>query len=495
MNKPTLYLFPDTNLFIQCRPLADVDWSEWNGFEVHLIVCRPVQREIDDLKNRRNDRVSRRARATSSIFKQIITSKSDYKLVRKADPQVRLYLQGASQPSKELEGKLNYNKTDDEIIGYLHKYKQDNPDADARLLTHDAGPMMTAESLKIQFYPIKNEWIMPPENNESEKEIAQLKSQVERFEKSEPQFNLQFEGARGLKLGSIEYTKFEPLTSDEISSCIHSLKERFPPAQDFGPQEDDEDEEQPTGIARIFAMKRVFIPASDEDIRDYKDKQYPDWLKACEDMLSTLHEVLQKGVGQPGFTIIAENVGSRPGRDSLIEIEAKGNFTIRPSEGDGDSTDQAKQRLKLPLPPSPPRGKWVSAMSLNIPLDNPFDNVPPDGENFSLLPSLPDNSHRDPDKFYFKPGRPNAPTKLFRLECERWRHGIGAARFNTEIIVDPDAEEIQGTIECRIHAGNLTNSVRESIPVRGSVVRVSAADCAHSLVRDLLERGKQSNVL
>jgi len=53
-----LHLFPETNVFIQCRPLDELDWSAWAGFyEVHLVVCRPVQREIDNQKNRGNDRV------------------------------------------------------------------------------------------------------------------------------------------------------------------------------------------------------------------------------------------------------------------------------------------------------------------------------------------------------------------------------------------------------------------------------------------------------
>ena len=34
-----LYLFPDTNLFIQCRPLSELGWDRWGAFdEIHLIV-------------------------------------------------------------------------------------------------------------------------------------------------------------------------------------------------------------------------------------------------------------------------------------------------------------------------------------------------------------------------------------------------------------------------------------------------------------------------
>jgi integrase len=57
-----LYLFPDTNLFIQCRPLEQLDWSYFGSFEeLHLIVSRPVHKEIDYRKNKGNDRVGTRA--------------------------------------------------------------------------------------------------------------------------------------------------------------------------------------------------------------------------------------------------------------------------------------------------------------------------------------------------------------------------------------------------------------------------------------------------
>lgn len=407
----------------QTRPLThrtshleNLDWSEWNEFEVHLIVCRPVQKEIDNLKNSRNGRVSKRAHATSGLFRETISSKSEYKLVQKAGPQVKLYLQGPSLPSKKLKDVLDYNKTDDEIIGYLHEYMQENPDADAKLLTHDTGPMATAKYLGIPFIRIRDEWIRPPENNESEKEIARLKNQVELLKRSEPQFKLKFVGARGSKLDSIKYAKFEPLTSDEIDSYILSLKERFPPAQYFGSQESTE--EQPTEIA-FDVMKGVVFPVLNKDVHDY-EKQYRDWLKDCEDRLSPLHKVLQIVAGRPGFIISVENVGSRPGMDSLIEIEAKGNFTILPSGGDENSADQVKQHLKLPLPPSPPQSILEAHLSLDTSLANTF----PDIEN--LLSRLTHDSHRDPDEFYFKPDRPDAPTKSFRLECKRWRHGVGA---------------------------------------------------------------------
>ena len=92
----TLFLFPDTNIFIECKPLADLDWSDWKEFpEIHLVVCRPVQREIDQQKNRGNDRVGQRARAANGLFRKIIQSGQDHELVKGSSPAVLLYLGGS----------------------------------------------------------------------------------------------------------------------------------------------------------------------------------------------------------------------------------------------------------------------------------------------------------------------------------------------------------------------------------------------------------------
>ena len=85
-----LHFIPDTNLFIQCRRLEELDWSIWAEFdEIDVIVCRPVQREIDNQKSKGNDRIGKRARAVHSLFREIITSDNDHKLIRKSKPQVK----------------------------------------------------------------------------------------------------------------------------------------------------------------------------------------------------------------------------------------------------------------------------------------------------------------------------------------------------------------------------------------------------------------------
>ena len=170
MGEKILYLFPDTNLFIQCKQVRDLDWSEWSEFsEIHLIVCRPVTREIDDQKTRGNSRVAQRSRSTYQLFGPLAEDEQDFLVINDSAPMVKLMLEGLGQPSPELKEVLNYNKTDDEIVGCLHRFRQENPDVDARLLTHDRGPMLTARSLGLPCVPIMETWLLPPEQNQAEK--------------------------------------------------------------------------------------------------------------------------------------------------------------------------------------------------------------------------------------------------------------------------------------------------------------------------------------
>ena len=131
-------------------------WSVWAEFdEVHLIVCRPVQREIDNQKGKGDDRIGRRARQAHSQFREIILSENGLKLIRETRPQVRLLVEPSYLPNPALADRLDYTKVDDEIVGCVHAHMELNPESDTRLLTHDSGPMASARMLSVPFVPFQ----------------------------------------------------------------------------------------------------------------------------------------------------------------------------------------------------------------------------------------------------------------------------------------------------------------------------------------------------
>ena len=238
MSGSVVYLFADTNLLIQCRALEELDWSAWNEFdEVRLIVSSPVLREIDYRKNKGNDRIGKRARAASAMFREILDG--GYKLVRDRGPCVKLSVEPQHRHSKDIEKHLNYQERDDQLIGIVYEFAKRNPGTEVCLLTHDTTPLYTAKGLRLAADVIPDEWLLPPENTESEKELAALKAENARLKKAEPYFAIQCLDGAGAEIERYEaaFTWFKPLTDAETNALMQHLKERFPLETDFGPRE------------------------------------------------------------------------------------------------------------------------------------------------------------------------------------------------------------------------------------------------------------------
>ena len=429
MTDHNLVLFPDTNLFIQCKPLEELDWSEWKNFaEVHLRVCRTVTREIDDQKPRGNSRV--------------------------------------------------------------HKFRQDNPHVDTRLLTQDRGPMMTARHLELPYVQIREDWLLQPENDDSEKEIIQLRNRVAQLEKAEPRFKIEIVGEDGKTLErlEVEHLIYEPLPDSEIDTLVESLTNQLPMRTNFTPGEPAEDEKGIT--AREWLDRKDAIgPPKDEDIAKYRDQDYPNWTRQCRMILSDLHKELQREVGQPTFEIAVTNEGTRPGNDALVVVNATGNFKICPPPYKGESDEDSEGELALPRPPRPPVGPQAQSSSHRIlgvsgilKSLSPF-NIGP----IHLPPPIgPYERRRDPNEFFYKPDIPSEPGESFSLECEQWRHSRGPELFIGEIFFGAEQEEVRGLLRCEVHAENLSAPVREQFPVRVAIRRVTSKERARELVQKLI---------
>ena len=487
MAEGTVYLFPDTNVFIQCKPLEQLDWSEWQDFsEIHLLASRPVQREIDDQKIRGNSRVARKARTTYQMFRKIIDGRQEYELIKCSTPVVKLYLEGPSRPSPELEDTLDYSNPDDQIVGCLHKFRQDNQGADARLLTHDGGPMMTANSLGIPYVAVKADWLLPPENDELERENARLKETIAQLEKAEPKFRIELvdNDGEGLERLELEHLVYDPLPNDTIKSLIDRLTTRFPKATDFGSREPVTKDRSRT-LGDFVTPREVYIPAKDEEIDQYSNRDYPKWIKECREVLSNLHKKLQFEVGEPEFTYEIANVGNRPGNSALVNIVSTENLEIYVEEYIPETEEPRSKEPILPPPPTPPRGRWSSfynELKQSIALALP--NLLHDPLQPSLLPPRTD-PRRDSNAFYYKPSRPTTPGNTITLECEQWRHSTGAKQFFGLISIDPTAREIRGALTCEVHAENLSKPVNKLIPVRITVKRVDSEQRAKKMVEEL----------
>ena len=433
-------LFPDTNLFIQCRALEEIDWSVLSAFsEVDLIVSRPVQREIDSQKNRGNDRVGRRARSVNQLFRRVLESEDGRTVVRKAAPRVTLCLAGPGKPSAAASDILDYSKPDDEIVGHICEYRERYPARDARLLTGDSGQMMTAKALDVRYVPIPDAWRLDPEPSKVEKENQRLRARIAELEAG-PQVGVAFVDDADHVITEITgvHRFYRPLSEEELDGLVRLLDETLP----------------------NFYFPRL------------SRRSFQAWKDRCRGILAGLHQELQEALGGIPFSVRARNEGTRPARHALIEVAARGHLSVRPDlKGiEGVDADLIAATLSLPSPPAFELG--LNSLTLRL----------------RSLRKGGDEDERVLDAFYFRDGPPPRPVMSYALECEQWRHQAGTEHVRGEVFLGMGGEDIKGAVECVIHADNLPAPVRVVAAVRVAVEPLTTFDRARAMVLEVAER-------
>ncbi|WP_017347471.1 PIN domain-containing protein [Pantoea sp. A4] len=486
-----VYLFPDTNLFIQCKPINEINWSKWNDYdEVCLIISRPVQAEIDRQKGGGNTRLAKRARATSSMFREILLSEEKYREVLSKKPIVRLYIRQDIKPDESLSDQLTYSERDDQLVGIVSSFSDPHNNKKAFLLTHDTGPMASAAMVGVEFIPIPDEWLMAPETSESDKEITKLKTEISRLKKTEPIVSIKFKNHTldGSEIKNIEKIIYDPLTDEQLSFLVEKIVDNIPLETDFGNQED---KNRPTSIYDLamsmgMGIEKKFIPATDEQISTYRVDKYPEWIQKCKAYLQECHKQFNNSIIPTRVEALLSNIGTRPAEDTLVTFTARGDFYISPPPYN-EEKEKINSRPSLPLPPKAPRGEWETrnifdrlANLRDMPL-NYAQAIPRHKDISSLIHS----NARSPNNFYYQ-NRPEIPVKTFSLECEQWRHQDDEEIFFTDLFFDLDKEKTSGSLEIKIHASNMADPVSESKPVKITIKKISVFDNAEYLVDKLI---------
>ncbi len=413
-------LIPDTNVFIQCKLLHELPWQEeFSGFDtVTLAVTRPLQKEIDRQKNRGNDRVGRRARKTAAMFKDMIVTNSKH-VIREEHPRVVLAMRADIKPEDGQRPELDMTDRDDQIIACGCVLASQDPDRDVRLLTHDSGPMATAQLVGLPIYPVPDHWLAPPEPSASEKKLRVLEAEVNRLKQDEPIVTIHCLDAHGNQVSrlTLEQRINRPLGSAVVDTLIRTISERHPLASDFGSREPRR-RAMRHGAFSLPGFDEDFIPATDEQIETYRSETYPNWLEACCTYLATLHTTMNALAHAPLFQFALSNTGIRPAKSVLVEFTANGGIEIMPPPRKNDDDPEPKP-IALPAVPAVPSGRWVSShMRSMAGIQRLFEMQQASTDLKSLRSPMISaldlqRPRRLDDEFYYKPNRPQLPGASF----------------------------------------------------------------------------------
>jgi hypothetical protein len=502
-------LFLDTNIFLQCRPLAELPWGDLAaGDDLLLLIPRPVQEEIDHLKQDGNSRRAKRARKASAFFRELLQLSDNTMTLREHSPKVQISFSPPIPAGKAASPFLDMSRSDDGILAELLVYAQEHPDCRAALLTHDTNPMLTAKRLDLEFLVIPDEWLLPPEQDERDKRISELERRLTQYERLAPVIDISVTDGDGRTISSAQLTiRIHPdLSSEQIEGLLAMARKRHPIATDFG---EDTPAHPPPALgtlasnvilARYEGYEWKYQAPSKEAIAKYKETEYPAWEAELVSFFQKLAARLEFPTRQATFAFIVDNKGSVPAENIVVEFETCGGILFEPSRGSSRDKENVEE-LALPAPPKPPNGTWVrkpritafsSAPSLSIALAtaaardaslSPFLRSTLGLLSDYAVPRLPViPPPRDRNKFYWKNGKPSKYTNKWTFECAEFRHQVHSEHFSLPLFIGGKDTSDKGAITCTISARNLPEPVRFVVPLFIERIQCDTVGVATALI-------------
>ncbi len=296
--------------------------------------------------------------------------------------------------------------------------------------------------------------------------------------KREPRIELSMQDEQGhvIEILEVSVIRYPPLNDLQIEEIVKDAKAKFPMILEFGAAENPEMRvprwlEAETHITRMLGGKIRFEPPSSDEIREYHEQGWPDWLKRIEEFFRELHIHLHATHRDIKGSISIINNGKVPAEDALLELELTDNLNFQLSEV-LDGTIDAPSHIIPPDPPSPPKGRWISEPSFRSATIQMIDDLRKKAsiEPRPYLPviyPLPGTPRaRDRYSFYRKSENPLLEKKKWIFDCIELRHKV-TPKIIAVIILVPNNDNISGgALNCLMTAKNMADPVKYTLPIR-----------------------------
>lgn len=122
-----MILFVDTNFFLQCKQINEILWSEISDDNIEILITRPVQIEIDRLKNDGNSRRSRKARSANTLFRKMLSTPENQLEFKNNSISIIFKFSNSyfEEQLKTVQDDLDLTYTDDKILAEVKYFIQD----------------------------------------------------------------------------------------------------------------------------------------------------------------------------------------------------------------------------------------------------------------------------------------------------------------------------------------------------------------------------------
>jgi len=489
-------LFPDTNLFLQCKDFSQINWEEIaDGMDLCLLISRPVQEEIDRLKHDGNTRRAKRARKATTLIREIILSEGTKKVIKDSAPKVEISVSPPIDTSQKPPGILDLSRPDDRIIAEAIAYKNSHPNIEVAILTHDTNLILTTKRCNFDFIVIPEDWLMEPEPDMREKKILELERKIRELERNYPEIEVICHDIQDNRIEylSISIIQYKELTGKQIERLVAETRRFYPMANNFNRTSETASYYDPMrGINSILGIMHEYIPPTEGEIDRYKKEEYPNWIETIKEFYRGLHKKLESPFRQGNISVSIKNIGNVPAEHLLAEFTLVGGLLFMPPTNNSDKSDE-ELTCKIPSPPAAPRGRWIQREVFGriLSMEHRYPSILSMEHSIPSIPRFNWNRERDKHAFYWKPRRPTGSSDSWIFECEEFRHQVEPEIFNATIWVPPNNIIKSGALKCRITAKNLPKPVEYVLPIEVKYDQGDTFDRARKLLNPFVFNPKQ----
>jgi hypothetical protein len=318
---------PDTNFFLQCFDYAMLDWSlVTDERAITIAVPRAVQRELDRHKDGGNGRRASRARKACGLFAQVIDSVDDRITSQVKGVTISLELL-MSQIRADDFPDLDLANTDDQIVAEALVVQQQRTGTTVTFLSNDTAALTTAKSQRLPFRRPPQEWMLPPEKDDRDKTIDELRKQVQALSSQQPELVFVLPDAPDNRV-SASVMLFPELSDTDIEALMDTIRAQFAMETSFPTEPPSHEDDRIFALATILAHQfDQWEPASAQAVAHYQQKAYPEWLQQIRSELANIHHRLNVDLISR-MTLMLENRGQQPAKNLLLTVEAQGSLVF-----------------------------------------------------------------------------------------------------------------------------------------------------------------------
>ncbi len=450
------FLFVDSNLFLQCRPLQELDWDCLVGREeVTLLVPSAVLAELDKHKSDGNRRRAQRARGALHFLNSILKAPDDTVIVRMTPVKV------LAQFAPEVSGDAS-TLNDDSILFEVAEMSRTHGNQAVGLVTDDTNLKVKAKRQGLRFFPVPDDWLLAPEPDEREKRMRQLEKEVALLKRQTPIIEITLDGRHEIELVVPSY---EPLAQDTVNRLVETMIAKFPMKTDFSLTSSER--LLSAGDSDMFRLR----PPADLQIENYQNEEYPKWEQSLRVRLEKLHSSLRFRDATADIRLLIANNGTVPGEHVRIAIRvSEGFLNVNPKHHD----KLLEGLITRPQEPSPPQPRRIIQIGLDG-LDGLGNSYGLSGFTPPYLPKKPMRHMRN--EFYRKAG--NDIDTEWVWECENMRHGEPPEEFSFRIGMNAQSQSSGGLIVIEVSAENLPKAAVRQFPIKVSNVHADTERAAN----------------